>query len=307
MEILVIGGSGHVSGALVRAALAAGHRVWTLTRGQRPVPAGVVPLIADRHTPGAMEAAVAGAGHTWDLVADCICYDLPDIRQDLALFCQRAGQFALISTDFVYHPAHRRFPQPEAADHWAGEEITPYGYKKRRCELELVEGNTGQMGWTILRPCHIYGPTSELGCLPRHGRDPQLIAKLRTGQPLHLVGGGHFLQQPILAEDLALTVLSAAGNPKASGQVFNTAGPEVIESREYYRLVAEVLGVGLAVEEVPVSAHLTAHPEAAPFLCHRTYDLGRLAASGLSVPATPVAQGLRQHVEGLLARKATAD
>lgn len=306
MDILVIGGSGHVSGAVVRTARASGHQVWTITRGQRPVPAGVTSLVADRHHPGAMEAAVAGQGRVWDLVIDCICYDLPDIRQDLELFRQRARQFVLISTDFVYHPAHRHFPQSEEASHWAEAEITPYGHKKRLCELELIEGDTGEMGWTILRPCHIYGPTSELGCLPLHGRDPQLVAKLRAGQPLQLVGGGHFLQQPILADDLAQTIVSVAGNRNACGQVFNTAGPEVVESRQYYQLVAEILGVGLTIEEVPVSSYLAEHPEAAPFLCHRVYDLSRLAASGLSVPSTPVAAGLRQHVEGLLARKGTA-
>lgn len=306
MDILVIGGSGHVSGAVVRAAQAKGHQVWTITRGQRPVPAGVTSLIADRHQPGAMEAAVAGPGRVWDLVVDCICYDLPALRQDLELFRQRARQFVLISTDFVYHPAHRRFPQPEEASHWASAEITPYGYKKRLCEQELINSDTGEMVWTILRPCHIYGPTSELGCLPLHGRDPQLITKLRAGQPLQLVGGGHFLQQPILADDLAQTVVSIAGNRDVCGKIFNTAGPEVIESRQYYQLIAGILDVGLTVEEVPVSSYLAEHPEAAPFLCHRVYDLSQLAASGLSVPSTPVAEGLRQHVEGLLARKGTA-
>lgn len=307
MDVLVIGGSGHVSGAVVRAALADKHQVWTITRGQRPVPAEVHALVADRNQPGAMEAAVAGQGRVWDLVVDCICYDVPALRQDLALFRQRARQFVLISTDFVYHPAHRRFPQPEEASHWAGAEITPYGYKKRLCELELIEGDTGELDWTILRPCHIYGPSSELGCLPLHGRDPQLIAKLRAGQPLQLVGGGHFLQQPILAEDLAQTILSVAGSREACGQIFNTAGPEVIESRQYYQLVAEVLGVELSVEEVPVASYLAEHPEAAPFLCHRIYDLGRLAASGLSVPSTSIAAGLRRHVEGLLTRKQRTD
>ena len=304
MDILVIGGSGHVSGAVVRAALASGHQVWTITRGQRPVPAGVTSLIADRHQPGAMETAVAGQGRKWDLVVDCICYDLSALRQDLQLFRQRARHFVLISTDFVYHPAHRRFPQSEEASHWAGEEISPYGYKKRLCELELIKADTSEMSWTILRPCHIYGPTSELGCLPLHGRDPQLIDKLRAGQPLQLVGGGHFLQQPILAEDLAQTILSVVGNRDTDSKIFNTAGPEVIESRQYYQLVAEVLGVELSVEETSVSSYLTEHPEAAPFLCHRIYDLSRLAASGLNVPSTPMAEGLRRHVEGLLARRA---
>ena len=35
MNILSIGGSGHVSGAVVKAALAAGHNVWAITRGPK--------------------------------------------------------------------------------------------------------------------------------------------------------------------------------------------------------------------------------------------------------------------------------
>lgn len=304
MKILIIGGSGHVSGAVARAARDGGHDVWAVTRGQRMLPAGVHALIADRHDAAAMEAAIAGARTAWDLVVDCICYDLSDIRQDVRLFRNCAVQFVLISTDFVYDPARRVFPQPEEAEAYAPDNgHQQYGHRKRRCELELIEGDAGGLAWTILRPCHIYGPTSELGCLPLHGRDPELIARLRNGQPLQLLGGGHFLQQPILADDLAQTVVSVAGNPRAAGMVFNTAGPDIIESRRYYQLIAEILGVDLAIEEIPVAAHLAAHPDAAPFCCHRIYDTRRLAACGLHQPATPIADGLRLHVEGLLSRR----
>src|SRR5690606_28747557 len=102
---------------------------------------------------------------------------------------------------------------------------------------------------TILRPCHIYGPGSQLGCLPEHGRDPRLIERLRAGQTLRLVGGGHFLQQPVRAPDLAAMALSAVGNSAAAGQVFNAAGPDVIESRDYYRIIADLLGVPLTIVE----------------------------------------------------------
>lgn len=300
MNILIIGGSGHVSGAVARTALAGGHEVWVVTRGLRPLPPGVHALTADRKDDAAMTAAVTGAGVTWDLVVDCICYDLPAICQDIALFRDRAAQFVLVSTDFVYHPAHRRFPQPEEATHY--EETHDYGRNKRACELALQESG---MAWTVVRPCHIYGPTSELGCLPLHGRDPQLIEKLRAGQPLELVGGGYFLQQPILANDLAATIVSIAGNRNAHNQIFNTAGPDIIESREYYRIVAKVLGVELKVVEVPVDQTLASRPELAPFLAHRIYDLQKLKDAGLRVPSTPIAEGLRLHVEGLLARRAT--
>ena len=304
MNTLVIGGSGHVSGAVARAALGAGHRVWTVTRGKRPLPPGVVALTADRHDDEAMTAAVTGAGTEWDLVVDCICYDVPEIRQDITLFRERARHFVLVSTDFVYDPARRQFPQPPDTDAYVADEggSTSYGSKKRRCEQELAAADTGDMAWTVVRPCHIYGPTSELGCLPLHGRDPKLIAKLRADEPLRLVGGGHFLQQPILADDLAATIVSVAGNARARDRVFNTAGPDIIESRRYYEIIADILAVDVTIEEVSVSAHLTENPGQAPFMCHRIYDLTPLRACGLSVPATAIRDGLRQHVKGLLAR-----
>ena len=238
-------------------------------------------------------------------MVDCICYDVPDIRQDIELFRHRAAQSVFVSTDFVYDPPHRRFPQPEEADHWAqrGEGLSEYGPKKRDCEVELIDGDTGHMAWTIVRPCHIYGPTSELGCLPLHGRDANLIEKLRAGEPLQLVGGGHHLQQPILADDLAETIISVAGNTEAGGKVFNTAGPDIIESWQYYQIVADVLGVELTVEEVSVQSYLAENPGKASFMCHRIYDLSPIEACGLSVPSTPIAEGLRLHVQGLLARK----
>ena len=62
----------------------------------------------------------------------------------------------------------------------------------------------------------------------------------------------------------------------------------------------KLLGVELKVEEISVTEHLVAHPEAAPFLCHRIYDLNRLESSGLKVPSTSIEQGLREHVESLL-------
>lgn len=308
MDVLIIGGSGHVSGATARAAVAQGHRVWTVTRGQRPLPEGVTALTADRTDTAALRAALDGAGMQWDLVVDCIAYQPEHIRQDIELLRNRAGQLVFISTDFTYAPRRRCFPQLVSAptlETQDGPGSLDYGQKKRLAELELAKADTGAMKWTVLRPCHIYGPTSELGCLPFHGRDVDLIARLRRGEALRLVGGGYFLQQPILADDLAKTILSAGGNRNTHGRIYNAAGPDIIESREYYRIIADILGVGLTIEEASVQAALTEHPEMAPFFCHRIYDLSNLRADGLAVPATLITDGLRLHVEQLLARTQT--
>jgi nucleoside-diphosphate-sugar epimerase len=299
MRLLILGGSGFLSGTLSRLALSQGHQVWTVTRGRRAVPDGARAIVADRKDRDGFARAVGEVGVDWDLAVDCIGFEPADAEQDLAVFGGTARQLVFISTDFVYDPARRRFPQTEDTDHYLAPD-DGYGGKKRACERVLLDANSSGLAVTVLRPCHIYGPGSQLGCLPRHGRDPELIRRLRDGESLALVGGGHFLQQPILVDDLAAMVLSVAGQESARGQVFCAAGPDIVESRHYYEIIADVLGVAWRVEEVPVAAHQAAHPEAAPFLCHRIYDLSKARGAGLAVPATPLAEGLRKHVESLL-------
>jgi nucleoside-diphosphate-sugar epimerase len=296
-RILVIGGSGHVSGAVARAAVAAGHQVAVLTRGRRAVPPGVTALTADRKDTAAVERALP-AGAVWDLVVDCIGYQAEDARQDVALFAGAARQFVFISTDFVFDPSRRRFPQPFDNPHFLTDDS--YGARKRRGELEFVDGDTRDMQWTIFRPCHIYGPPSQLGCLPDAARDPQLLRKMRAGEPVRLVGGGHFLQQPLLAADLARLVLSVLGNPRAHRRIYCAAGPDIVASYEYYEMVAKVLGVPARFEEIPVTEARQNHPEWRSFLCHRIYDLAPLRLDGLRVPDTPIAEGLAEHAAWLL-------
>ena len=193
MKILIIGGSGHVSGAVVREALKKELQVWTVTRGRRTLNPQVTNLIADRHDWNQFKQVVEEQETVWDLVVDCICYEGEDMRCDIELFRDRARQFVFISSDFVYAPEARRFPQPERSEYVTGDAgSSNYGRKKRACEMELIHGDTGDMQWTVLRPCHIYGMPSQLGCLPMHGRDPELIQKIRNGEPLKLVGGGIF-------------------------------------------------------------------------------------------------------------------
>jgi nucleoside-diphosphate-sugar epimerase len=296
-KILLIGGSGFVSGTLARKALSQGHQVWAVTRGQRPAVDGVEAIVADRKEREEFARAIAAKNTHWDLVVDCIGFQPEDAEQDVEVLSSRADQLVFISTDFTFDPAHRRLPQSEETDHYAQ---SGYGGDKRRCEEVFIEKDCGDMAWTVLRPCHIYGPGSLLGCLPAHGRDKNLIAHLRAEKPLALVGGGYFLQQPIFAADLAELALSCRGNSNTHGQIFCAAGPDIIESRTYYQIIADYLGVALHIEELPVDAYLRDNPSSPPFLCHRIYDLSKLQASGAAAPATPIAEGLRQHVDSLL-------
>ena len=140
-------------------AVARGCNVWIITRGQRPIPGGVISLVADRHDQAAFKQVIIGAQTEWDLVIDCIAYKPEDIRQDIEVFGNRAHHLIFVSTDFVYDPFNRQFPQPEDSAHYQTE---GYAYQKRLCELELINSDTGTMAWTTVRPSHIYGPGSHI-------------------------------------------------------------------------------------------------------------------------------------------------
>ena len=95
--------------------------------------------------------------------------------------------------------------------------------------------------------------------------------------------------------------ISIAGHYTAHREIFNIAGPDVIESRQYYQIIADKLVVELHIEEISVRSYVAQNPAQTPFLCHRIYDLSRLQASGMKVPSTSIEKGLGLHVAALLA------
>lgn len=304
MKTLLIGGSGFVGRAMARVAQVAGHEVTVVGRGQRTAPPGVRMLAVDRRRPGELARVLRELGERWDLVVDCAGYQAEDAEQDLELFCASAGHLVFLSSDAVFDTLPGLFPRDEKA----GYKSAGYGGDKRACELAFEQGDAGALRWTVLRPTHIYGPGSELGCLPWHLRDPGLLAHLREGKPLRLVAAGSILQQPIYVDDLARLALSCAGLASVHRGSYLAVGPEMVEAHHYYRLVAQALGVGLEVEETDMGSYIGAFPEMRSVLTHRAYgEQGPLLASvGLEAPATALAVGIGRHVRHLLALEGMA-
>src|SRR5262249_48479493 len=194
MEILILGGTGFLSGALARVARGAGHGVTIFTRGQspRPMPEGVTARFGDRHDPAAFSQL--GADQAYDAVIDCICYTAEDARANVETFAGRAGHLVMISTDFVYGGEPRRLPLTEEAPR---EAAGTYGRNKVAAEEVFAAAwRESRFPITVLRPPHIMGEGGLLGTGSLRGRDPGLLAGLRRGEPQVLLDAGALLIQP---------------------------------------------------------------------------------------------------------------
>lgn len=299
MKLLVLGGSGFVSGHLARMAQALGHQVWCLTRGQRASLQGIRYLRADRNDEKGLLRVLEDTGVQFDAVMDCICFDREQAGIDLRVLPRFTKQAVVISTDSVYHPAHKAVPQAEESDHYMQD--GGYGCKKRQME-EAFLADPGPLPWTLLRPGHIFGPGSEIGCFPEHSRQKNLLSHMRQDQPLRLVGGGKYLIHPIYVEDLCRCMLACVGNPACYRQIFCVGGPDIVENAQYYEIIGSLIGHPARIESIPEEGYLAAHPEFSGHLCHRAYSLEKLKNAGVPLPDTHLADGLKRQIEWLDSR-----
>lgn len=294
MNLLILGGSGQLSGRIAELALAQGHVVWTLTRGVRPLPAGVHALTADREDAASVRGAIEGANTRWDACIDCTGRTPQSAAQCVEIISHFTERFVVVSTDSVYHPAFKTVPQDESNEHYLTD--GGYGATKRLMEEVFIASN---LNYTIFRPGHIFGKGFQLGCYPEHTRQPDLLEHLRAGKPVRLVGGGEFLIHPVYVDDLALAILDCIDKPACFRQVFCIASPDVVTNAEYYRVIGRLIGCGVTIETIPLEGYLEAHPQYSGHLCNRCYDLTKLRKAGVRMPCTSLEDGLREQIAWL--------
>lgn len=301
-KALIIGGSGGLSGRL---AVLAGEQydVWTLTRGKRPLPAGVTPIIADREDSAGFENAVFGQNTRWDVVFDCICMNELHAEQDLQVLSKVTDRLIVVSTDSVYDTAKKRTPQNEQGifvEEQGAPSACSYAGNKRKMEhvfLNYFKESPGNLHVTIFRPGHIYGPGFLLGCFPEHSRQENLLQLIQQNEPLRLVGGGIYLTQPIFVDDLAHAMLNCVDKEKTYNEIFCIGGPEAVENKHYYEIIGELLGQTISVKEIPLTGYVEAHPGFAGHLCHRIYDLSKLKEAGVTLPSTSLYDGMKKTLQ----------
>ena len=245
MRILFLGGTGNISTACVEHALARGHRVGILTRGQRACPSGVEAIVGHRDDPAALRRAADGR---WDAVADFLAYTPAQVESATSAFAGRTAQYVFIGTAAAYDKRAARLPITEDAP--LANPCWEYARLKIACE-ETVRGahRDGKLPVTIVRPSYTYGPTwipSGFG-----GQDYTVVDRMRRGLPLVCHGDGTALWVMTHASDFAVAFVGLLGHPGAAGEAFHITSDEVLTWDAIYETIARAAGAVARLVHVP--------------------------------------------------------
>jgi len=247
MRVLFIGGTGFISAAVSRLAVARGIELWHLNRGQRgTVIDGVRTAAADAHDPRAVEAALGR--ERFDAVVDWIAFVPEDVERDVALYGPRTKQFVFISSASAYEkPPRSPFiteSTPLRNPYWQ------YSRDKIACEDALGRAyrETG-FPVTIVRPSLTYDTVLPIaiggwGCAT-------LLDRLKAGRPIIVHGDGTSLWTVTHADDFAKGFVPLLGHPQAVGESFHITSDQVLTWNQIYDTIADALGVEAHAVHVP--------------------------------------------------------
>ncbi|MBQ7064118.1 MAG: NAD-dependent epimerase/dehydratase family protein [Firmicutes bacterium] len=245
MKVLLIGGTGTISGEISKLLLQQGHELWMVNRGKRNVPEGTHLIQADIHTPEGEETITkAISGVHFDSVADFIAYHVPDVERDHKLFAGKTAQYIFISSASVYHKPLGNYLVDEgttlANPYWK------YAQEKIRVERHLMKlyRETG-FPVTIVRPSHTYNETKVPLCLQGTKGCWQVLKRMLDGKPVIIPGDGTSLWTMTDSRDFAPGFVGLMGNIHAIGEAVQITGDETLNWNQIYKSIAYALGVEL--------------------------------------------------------------
>lgn len=247
MRVLFIGGTGIISTAVSRQAIAKGFEVTLLNRGLRPVDLpGSHRLTADIYRIQDVRAALQDVA--FDVVVDWIAYTPDEIERDMALFRGRVKQYVFISSASAYQkpPVHYLIDEstPLHNPYWE------YSRNKIACEDLLMQAYRDEgFPVTIVRPSHTYDSSFPIAI--GGGGYYTLADRLKKGRPIIVHGDGSSLWVVTHADDFARGFLGLLGNERALGHAFHITSDEVLTWDRIYQTIAESLGVEAKIVHIP--------------------------------------------------------
>jgi len=245
MKVLFIGGTGTISTASTKLALARGFDLTLLNRGSegREVPDGARVINGDIRD---LTSARAAIGSTrFDVVVDWVAFTPEHIETDLQLFNGHCGQYIFISSASAYQTPPATLPVRDSTildnPYWA------YSRNKMACEERLQRAyREDKFPITIIRPSHTY----DKYYLPIEG-GWTVAERMLRGDKIIVHGDGTSLWTLTHSSDFAKGLVGLLGNDHAIGESFHITSDEWLTWNRIHEIIAAALGVKADIVHIP--------------------------------------------------------
>ena len=259
-KILLVGGTGVLSSAVVAEALRKGMDITIITRGSRKAPQGVNNILCDKDDYDRLSDLLKGK--KFDVVIDFLCYHEEELVRSFNFYANYTNQYFFISSCAVYDSrigGELNEDSPKVLPMWSYS-VEKWNSEQRLAQL-AVEKNCK---YTIIRPCVTYGDTRiPYGIYPPYGYHWTLCARILAGKPIITWNNGENRCNMMRVEDFAVGVVGLIGNEKAYNEAFNICGDETPSFREVLAIVEEYLDKKAVTIDLPVDFYAEQMPNRA--------------------------------------------
>lgn len=251
MKILIIGGTGILSKAVVDECVEKGYEVTMLNRGRRKlfISERVELIKCDVHDAETVKSKITG--RYFDTVIDFLCFNKKDIEYSVGLFGDYAKQYVFISSAQAYNTSVRGTLTEESE---LGQPL--WGYSTNKVEAEkILKELCEQKGlqYTIIRPGVNYdNKRIPYGMYPPMGLHWAMCSRILVGKPIITWNNGENRLNLTRAEDFAKGAVALLGVEKAYGEAFNVVGDYVYSWKEVLDTLGKLLGKEVKTIDIPV-------------------------------------------------------
>jgi nucleoside-diphosphate-sugar epimerase len=253
LTVLFIGGTGEISLASVREAVAAGHTVTVFNRGKsRPgdLPAGVNSIVGDIHD---RETYAELSSSKYDVVCTFMVFTPEQIKQDLKVFSGKVGQYIFISSASCYQKPARDYviteKTPLENPYWE------YSRQKIACERLLQDQD--KLPYTIVRPSHTIRTRPPI----QFGELMVVLSRMVAGKSVLVAGDGTSPWTLTRSVDFSVPFVRLFGNSKALSQDFHITNDRAFTWNQIHTAIGRGLNVEVRNVHVPTDTLIRYNPE----------------------------------------------
>ena len=251
-KVMVVGGSGNISSAVVALLIEKGYELSIFTRGQnfiKPHP-GARLVLGDRKDRENYVKTMRAVNY--DYAIDMIGFNREDAEDDFAAF-PGVERFVFTSSGAAYGDLLAR-EMPIREDFTGGRPVWDYGVNKRAAE-DFLLGKFFEKAYpvTIIRPTVTYGRQKSV--VRQIGSDTAWIDRIRKGKPI-VTGNPYLLRNFLYADDAAWAYAGALEHEACIGQAYNMVGLKPYDWGSYHRAMMQAVGREVEMIEIPLDTLL---------------------------------------------------